>query len=339
MSNTSAATIGSFFSTPSSSLLPGNQRPPWENGEKVSYVQSGRQALASIGRIYASEGRDELLIPDYLCNSMLEGFDLSHWELRTYRINSELMIDTEDLLSKVGDPPRTVVLSATYFGNEPSLRHRDRMKDLQDIGVRIIEDETHRIFGELNQVGDVAIASLRKLLPVADGAYIRGDLDFETSQDASSIGWMAMDEKASGNIENAKSLYAQGNQEISSRTFDPTLPTSRSLNVIEALDYEFIRNRRRSNAHYLRLNLKKRQYLEIVVNAEIPSHLLVRIPEAKFAQKKLADRGVFCPIHWPQPEHLSNLQWRHDLLSIPIDHRYDREDMQRIIDDLDSIYA
>lgn len=322
--------IGSFFESPTNEMVGEVCSLPWEDGTNISYVQTGRQALSFIGQVYASEGRDKLIVPDYLCQSMISGFDSRKWELSTYRVAGDLTIDTDNLLEKVVDPESTVVLSATYFGNEPTNRHVFAIRELQREGVRVIEDETHRIFGSLERLGDVGIASLRKLIPIADGAYIRGNLICEPSAQGSSAGWVAMDEKTAGNLTAANAFYAKAHEELASNVQTQFAPSMRSMELIKTLDYESMKEQRRRNAGVLRGLLADLSGINVVVNAEVPSHLVVQVENAKSVQKTLAERNIFCPIHWPQPEQFRGRPWRNNLLSIPIDQRYDYEDMLRI---------
>ncbi|MDO5452109.1 MAG: hypothetical protein Q4F56_03410, partial [Candidatus Saccharibacteria bacterium] len=241
------------------------------------------------------------------------------------------------LVDKVTDPSRTVVLSATYFGNEPSYQHIEALEDLQKRGVRVIEDETHRVLGDLAPMGDVALASLRKTLPVADGAYIRGSLKLEPHSTLSHSGWRAMDEKLAGNHQKARVLFTETSRHLKESITQPSSPDLRTMETISTLNYEVLRERRRSNSAWLRERLLDLPGIDTVNAAVVPSHLVIQVEGAQQVQKKLSQAGIYCPIHWPRPERLKNIKWRDDLLSLPIDHRYDINDMQRIAEKIQII--
>lgn len=329
--------IGSFFESPVVNIVGARTVAPWAYDSDVSYVQTGRQALAAISRMYQQQGRKQLLVPDYLCGSMLQGFDESHWDMKTYRIDETLGIDLCDLLGKIENPSSTVILSATYFGNEPTEKYVSEIKRLRSLGVRVIEDETHRVLGTLEMVGDIGFASLRKVLPVADGAYIRGAFSLDPELECVHHGWQAMDEKLAGNVEASNKMYRESNIELQRQIFPPSLPSKRTIETLSEFDYEELRCRRRNNAGALRSYLADIKKVETLIFADVPSHLVVRVSDAKQIQSLLARKGIFCPIHWPQPERLKNTPWRNDLLSLPIDHRYTPHDMRRMAREIELI--
>lgn len=327
--------IGSFFETPEQDFLTCRGEAPWENGPAVSYVQTGRQALATIAAHYSKQGRDHLLVPGFLCESMLVGFDHQHWNVVFYKVTDHLTIDYNDVLRKVTDPDRTVVMTVAYFGNEPTDEHIRVVKQLQNVGARVIEDETHRVLGSLEPLGDVAMASLRKVLPVADGAYIRGGLEVKPSIARRHPGWQAMQHKSDGDIARAQETYAEANEVLKTWLSPPAVISERSLGTLLTLNYEKLRQRRRENARTLRRAIVNIGGVKPVVSAEIPSHLAIRISNPKRIQKRLAERGIFCPIHWPQPRCLRGNTWKDDLLSLPVDHRYEPDDMLHIANQLE----
>src|SRR5699024_6181904 len=98
---------------------------------------------------------------------------------------------------------------------------------------------------------DVGIASLRKLLPVADGAYIRGQFNYNFPSTREHTVWEAMDAKATGNIALANDLYRQATAELESRVRPPAGPSSRTLSTLSQLDFSDLRSRRRQNANAL----------------------------------------------------------------------------------------
>lgn len=322
--------IGSFFEAPRKDLLKNAGKVPWANGPNVSYVQTGRQAIAAIATHYAKEGRDHLLVPGFLCESMLVGFDKQYWNFAFYRVTDRLTIDYDDLFCKISDPDRTVVMTAAYFGSEPTDEHVRLVRRLRKLGTRVVEDETHRVLGALEPLGDVAIASLRKVLPVADGAYIRGGFEVQPSVLRSHTGWQAMQHKSEGDLASAQETYKEASEVLSSWLSPPAVASVRSLDTLFTLNYKELRKRRRENARTLRMAIADIEGLEPVISAEVPSHLVIRISNPKRIQKSLAERGIFCPIHWPQPQCLQGNSWKDDLLSLPVDHRYKRGDMLHI---------
>lgn len=60
-------------------------------------------------------------------------------------------------------------------------------------------------------------------------------------------------------------------------------------------------------------------------------------------RKYLIEHDIFCPIHWPKLDNIDERYQVHgiisNIISIPIDQRYENEDMQRIINAINDFYG
>ncbi|UJP08919.1 hypothetical protein L2X99_10540 [Microbacterium sp. KUDC0406] len=325
--------IGSFFESAPELLRDTTSPPPWAHAGPIQYVQTGRQALAALAAVLEHERRDTLLVPAFLCESMIAAFPANRWTLRTYDVAEPLEIAANDLLrvADAVDPARTAALTIAYFGAEPDVTHVAAVRGLQARGIRVIEDETHRVLGALRPLGDYAMASLRKVLPVADGAYLRGlpreiELGYRAHR-----GWEAMDLKRVGSFTEARSVFSEAEEVLEATDgLAPVRASGRTMQTIAVLDYERLRSRRRDNAQVLRSVLSRNDRLRIVSTADLPSHVVIHVEDARYVQSELARQEIFCPMHWPRPERMRDVPWPRELLSVPVDHRYDTADMERV---------
>ncbi|WP_426517617.1 hypothetical protein ACPPVQ_00750 [Diaminobutyricibacter sp. McL0618] len=323
-------------------IMAGLETPPWEiPGAQFGYVETGRQALALLADELASDGHRTLLAPDYLCDTMISPFVTRGWSVTGYRMTSALDIDHSDLLAhahaQVG--PFTVLLGL-YFGREPDNAYRALVDELHHIGARVIDDETHRVLRPRNSGADFAIGSLRKTLPLADGAYVRsfGNQDFSIGPvRPDSRRWAAMDEKRrylDGELKEKtfKTLFREANTELEADDLARAIG-ARTREGIGHLDYEQLRKSRVSNALVLDAELERLHITRLNPPGPtlIPSHLVISVDNAAAVQHRMAEMGVYCPIHWPRSELLTDLgSWPSTYLSLPVDHRYDATDMLRI---------
>ncbi|WP_348788958.1 hypothetical protein [Leifsonia sp. NPDC080035] len=317
---------------------------PWtRDGSRTIYTQTGRQALALLADRLLPDGPRTLLAPAYLCDSMIQPFVDRGWRLLAYPMTPDLHPDGEEAMSVaaslIGEP--FVALVAEYFGRSPDAGFRALIAGLQATGGTVIDDETHRVLDPRDAGADLTIASLRKVLPVATGAYLRSSARPlpeprlpDEGEDAER--WDAMDEKSrNGNgtsgSDRYKSLFAAADERLE-RADTPRLIGERSRRTLSVLDYTALAERRRSNAAALTSELAPLgvPVLNPPVDESIPSHLVVRVPRAAAVQRRMAARGVFCPIHWPESTLLPRGRpWPSEFLSIPVDHRYDADDMRR----------
>jgi len=327
--------IGSFFASSASRDVPIDDAVPWAGTETV-YVQSGRQALRLLSERLWSQGYRRLVLPGHLCASMIEPFDTRDWTVRFSPMTDRLHLDpgSYDALC-VDRPDETVAVVAEYFGRNVTEETTAAVARWKDEGVAVIDDRTHNLFDRRRSEATYAFGSLRKLLPVGDGCFLQGLGDVpafgQQSVDPSRTSWAAMDLKAAGTQPGSLyETYRAAESEFGAAT-EPAAMSSRSLESLRHLDFSAMSEARSFNFATL---LEGVQHLAVVnddLDGGTPAYLVLRTPEAEALQAMLAERGVYCPIHWPRPLRVPpQLPWRDDLISVPIDHRYGRQEMEYI---------
>lgn len=340
--------LGSDFESLPDSELTNRERPPWERARRPTvYLETGRQALALIAEDLGRRGRDHLLVPGLLCNSMVEPFVERGWTIRSLGLRGDLGLPANSHEALESAPERTVILLAAYFGGRPDAVHRELVERARLAGAKVIEDETHRVFQPGGVPADFHIASLRKLLPVGDGAYLQGEesvlrlaRELPTSD---SLRWAAMDAKRdaleAGSLSDYRTLLRKENHrlELTGRRFGASL---RTLETLRSLPYERMARIRMANATHLQKGLSGRVPYHVVSEGVVPSHVVLHVADPKAMQARLARRGVYCAIHWPRVERVAGIAaWRDDLLSVPVDHRYGAPHMElaveMIVEELD----
>lgn len=320
--------------------------PPWGDGLGIVYYSTARQILQELADGLWSAGYRTVFIPTLICESVIAPFTRQPWTVEVFP--SEFFSDSDELTRKITTPATSVLISLHYFGIAPLSEYKKIVSELQAAGVFVIEDETHRIFNvEAKTIGNVGIASLRKLLPVADGAYARGETTFIAApsiQAESNSRWEAMDEKSQKLLvpDSIASAFAVANCELESEIKSGI--SFRSFRTLRRLDYGFLGNKRRENFFFLLNKLTEHGLGSAVVfgvsekSNDVPAFLVLRVGDAPLLQKYLADHKIYCPIHWPAPEHPGYKKVQPpNILSIPIDHRYGIEEMAYVAEALEGI--
>jgi len=141
--------------------------------EKRHFLNGGRACLAVIGDYLAGHGITRILLPSYLCPSILDALERCGLAYSFYQINEDLAIDLEDLSQKAGT--HKAVYFINYFGFMHPPETRNYLKDLRKNGILIVEDNAQAGFTD-HSTGDFVLNSLRKLVPY-DGGYLDTDLD------------------------------------------------------------------------------------------------------------------------------------------------------------------
>jgi len=119
---------------------------------------------------------DEVLVPAYICAAAVEPIRAYGAKPVFYGINKDCSADLLDIERKIG-PCARALLFVHYFGfPNRNIRELRNLCDLRDL--LLIEDCAHVLCGEtdgipLGQLGDAAVFSFRKFLPITDGAELR----------------------------------------------------------------------------------------------------------------------------------------------------------------------
>lgn len=336
--------IGSDFECPGETHLKSKcETPPWLAGpQQTVFLESGRQALSHLASELWLSGRRRIAIPALFCESMIEPFAAAGFETLFCDVDSGWR--AAPLLTLAGAED-VAILSVCYFGVPESDAWVGWLKAMRGAGAVVISDETHRLFSHGLDVADFKIGSFRKLLPVADGAFLTGSQcvpPLNPTSAAADLRWQAMVEKTrvrgqregSGFYELFRKADALG--EVDSTML--RCMSERSEQIVWRLDYQHLAAARVDNAKVIQTRLRGRRFqVTNVEDAMVPSHAVITGPEIRSLRAYLAAKNIFCPIHWERPvEYRTQLpDWPTEILSIPIDHRYGAEEMHRICDAID----
>lgn len=329
--------IGSSFASSARGEVPTHADLPWGNTDDTVYVQSGRQALRLLSELLWSEGYRRLVLPSYLCESMIAPFETRDWAVHFSPMRDRLRPDPSSYDELCLDRPgETVALIAEYFGRNLTEQARTAIARWMDRGVAVIDDRSHNLFDSASSGATYAFGSLRKLLPVGDGCFIQGLSDppalAGNDVDPSASSWRAMDLKSAGSTDSGSALgqYRAAESEFAVAT-EPAPMSSRSSQELRYLDFSAMSAARRSNFGILLEQIQGMTVVNDDLDGGTPAFLVLRTAEPETLQGLLAKRGVFCPIHWPRPLQVPpRILWRDDLLSLPVDHRYGRQEMEHI---------
>jgi len=138
------------------------------------FFYSARYALAAILQSLALGSKDKVLLPSYNCGVEIYPFQYFGVEIEFYRVTTSIQIDIDDIISKI-DKHTKVILVTHYFGFPQEISELKTVCRENDIF--LIEDCAHAFLSKSNglylgTIGDAAIFSLRKTLPIPDGGLL-----------------------------------------------------------------------------------------------------------------------------------------------------------------------
>jgi len=318
--------------------------------EDETFVFSGRTAIDYV--LKDLNGRvKKAMLPSYCCDSMIEPFRCAGVEICFYNVDyfNGFSVDI-----KIPDDC-DVVLWNNYFGfcvNYPE----ELFGEFCEKGGIIIEDITHSLFSkkQFGKHSHYLVASLRKWGGLVSGGYVsklKGRfafaelLDIDNTFVERKVKAMKMkaeylctnetNRKAEDKAEFLK-LFSESNRFFAEKYQHISIDDF-SAEWLKKWDVDYIRNKRIENGKVLYEGLETLSGITPVFKYEdmdCPLFVPVITEEAKrdIVVKKLAENGIYCPRHWPQPKADCKSELYKTEISLVCDQRYNAEDMKRIID-------
>jgi len=153
---------------------PGWQKDkPTLSMENAFFLNGGRACLAVISDHLLDHGIHRILLPAYLCPSILDVFQQHGLAWDFYRINQNLSIDLADLIEKAKNTQALYFIN--YFGFPHSSQTLAALKYFRKNGKLLVEDNAQAgLPGHM--IADFTFNSVRKLAPF-DGGYLFTNLE------------------------------------------------------------------------------------------------------------------------------------------------------------------
>lgn len=299
--------------------------------KEITFTYGGYYSIKLIlDEITVSED-EHVLLPSYLCPTILLPFKEKNIRYSFYKITKELKIDTEDLKAKVNQRTKAVFF-INYFGFDISIEEKNLLEKLKDNGVILIQDLVQCFFADANMLfGNFAFNSFRKFFPV-EGSCIISDKKLVLKQ--SRFNWLYFFNKLLGRYYR----YKHFNSELPASSFLKRFSKANSLyhkegNSGMTFYDEFILNKfdfkksfqiRRMNFLFLLGELKSVALFNELDNNESPLVFPIVVKNPKDLKRKLLDKNIFCPVHWNLSEEIDKEQYSDSwwlsehTLSIPI---------------------
>ncbi len=314
------------------------------------YFDSGRSALKYVISNIRMEGK--VLLPEFICESVIECFSID--EVEFYKIKEDFEIDVADLKRKITNNTRLILLMH-YFGRVQNLETLAVVRNIADeYDVVIIEDTTHSIFSRKSTIGDYMICSIRKWIPVprAGVAYskknrINGFSIKRSMENQRFVGFLMKDQyiHQRGWETNFAKKYNQAYRAIFSSEEDKIDNQNDMLRcsdfsefLIKCFDVESLKKKRKENYLYLKNHLSELGFNPacVISREDCPMVLPLRVNNRDKLRKYLLQNRIYCAVHWPidqirideRPIAIANAE---TLISLPIDQRYEKEDMDYLI--------
>ena len=343
-------------------------RQPWEVGSEFhwlgfpegpfitwpqpsSWFALGREILLSIWKNEAIVRLgSRLLLPSYFCPHVTKAWREAGVDVRRYADDpTRPHPDWDTLDARSGD----VILAVNYFGVRESSEwyqwHR------QNDSVVLIEDHSHDPVSRwaLDSKADYAFASLRKTLPVPDGAIVWSPKSKPLPAEPAGSNWLPSALKLVGMIwkqeyldgcvdrgatkETYRQLQIDGEMKLENTRNLSISPWSRAL-LATGYPVQWRWQREKNVRQFLDLVSRVSDAQALFLDwpaGHCPFNVVLQFPSQGSrdeARNRLITSGVYPAIHWTlgrnAPRRAIDLSSR--VLTIPLDQRYDAEDVRRV---------
>ena len=292
------------------------------------FTDSGRSSLRLILR---SLNLEIVALPDYLCSVITDVFIQEKTEFIYYKVNSDFSINTSTILDKCD-----AVYIIDYFG----IKH-DYLKEIPIVRDKIIiEDNVFSPY--IENTSDfkkwLSFNSYRKISACAEGSLIRSNIELRSdliaSSPASFIKYKYQAKATKFEYLN-NNLYSEDiyltqfeegeelldRQRVVFSVSDDGM--SQIISFHESLSAEMIQ--RDKNFSILENKISPVGF----ETSMFKSFFVFSCENLQNLRTELMTNKIYLPRHWPNSHHIDNYLYQ-NLLSIPVDCRYDESDMERI---------
>lgn len=283
-------------------------------------VNSARNALLYI--LKARKVR-KLYIPYFLCDTVAELCKREQFPCEEYSIGRDFL--------PVFDRPLEdgAWLYVVNFYGQISNEQIAKMKKHWD---RLIMDNVQAFF-QRPVTGVDTVYSCRKFFGVPDGGYLATDAVLEEilEQDISKDRMLHI----LGRFEGNGSDYYRDFQKNDESFYTLELRSMSRLthNILRAVDYEAVRQKRNKNYAILAATLDKENRLTLR-KPDGPYCYPFYCENGMAIKKHLAQKGIYVPTLWPNVLNLEETlekDYAENILPLPCDQRYGEEDMKQML--------
>ena len=323
-------------------------------GTDYVWMSTCRSAIALV--IQTVEDRNPQInkvvcLPAFTCHTVFEPFIHKGYKVVTLSVGKDLMSNCVDLLNTIRQAEAGIVLLHRFFGFDTLPDVDSIVNELHDEGIVVIEDCTQSMYSDIDRMdADYFVGSIRKWCGVPDGGFAvckEGKFSIKPSEpdyDLQEAKRRASEMKyeylfcQKGKKEDFLTLYRKAEDILDTQSNYYTI-SPLAVKVQTSLNVESMKEKRYMNYKSLLESLKGIKGVTPIFNDIdkniVPLYLPILVDKRKEIQSLLVKNAIYAPIVWPKDDACpivckdADFLYEH-ILCIPIDQRYDNDDMERI---------
>ncbi len=303
--------------------------------EENIFMHNGRSAIYTIIKTLKP---DNVWLPDYLCETVLNAAKLACENIKFYKITDDISVESTNWIEEIKNTD--IVILIEYFG------FPIRAEVIENIKIKkakIIIDGAHSLLSNFNREKcDFVVYSPRKLVETPNGAII--ETDNEEFRSAINLNKISFE-----NLYNIYYAYQRRNIDFKSgeaEWFADYKVSEQSQQIgeykiddfsysilIHGINYQKVADIRRKNFLFLLNELKDIAIFKQLPNNVVPLGFPVKMKNREKIQKVLYSNKIYPPVHWPvtQSARKYNQKLEEQELTLLCDQRYDIQDIEKMI--------
>ncbi|MDZ7821459.1 MAG: DegT/DnrJ/EryC1/StrS family aminotransferase [Candidatus Marinimicrobia bacterium] len=250
---------------------------------------------------------DEILLPSYLCPTILLPFKKRNIKYKFFKVDKNLDIVIQVLQSKINLHTKAIFF-INYFGFPPKDEAIKELKKYKNDGIIIIEDCVQSFFSDIEIIGNYAFNSFRKFLPV-DGSVILSDEVVKCTKKKirttkyniyKFIGQILRYFTVEHQIFDLSNLFLKMFSKANDDYYKHEYVGINYMNklLLSKIDIRQLIDARKQNFKALAGHFKDFALFWDINNNIVPLGFPIILKNRDFLREKLMSKNIFCPIHW-----------------------------------------
>ena len=314
-------------------------------GKHLTYTYGGYYSLRVILQHLKLSKDEKVLLPSYMCPTILYPFKELGIPYEFYKVNNNLQIDLVDLSKRV-DGKAKVVFFINYFGFKQSDEVITALLKLKKSGIIIIQDVVQDFYVQNNDlIGNYAFMSFRKFFPCEGSIIISQDKIDDVVIKGKNKAYF--NNKLKGRFlryfhykygckeESFLSAFKKANE--SYRLPENFKFTKYDEYMLNRIDFEKDKETRRENFKVLLERFDNQALFKSLPENVVPLVFPVVVTDRSNVQKKLREDSIFCPIHWKLTDEFNgevckeSVELSEVIMSVPVSADYHHRKLTFII--------
>ena len=193
----------------------------------------------------------------------------------------------------------------------------------------------------------IGFNSYRKILPIADGSLLKSTInlpkelinntepEFVYIKDSAKIKKFEYLNYNRHSQEEYIRLFKLAENSLNNQKTAHKISTKSLIWLINSID-NFEKEYSTRNENFITLD----DSLRVISNIRKPKHpsfYVINVDKRDALRKHLASENIYLPVHWPKPNMVDHPLYNR-LISIPVDSRYNLNDMNKVADNIKRFY-